>query len=476
LAVKVQIPLAMNDLFARVRPLVGAALDSCQVAVVGSCAASSLVEYLVACGVRRWLFMAGNEWSAALATRIGDHYGSRLDITWVSVTSLSDMAEADLLLAVDATDLVSHAPLTLPRLAVCTSAGGQSILAMLAMPGEPLYLPEPPDGHFLGRWNWLTAAPLVALWARALLLRGTAYRMAAWEDAWQRGMRAYAIGANDDPTAALWQAHMATREEESPTYRTPLTRQGTLLIAGLGSLGSVAAQQLVLGVARLVVIDPDPVEIENLVRQAYSWRQLGQPKALALAEALHEAHSELEVEPVMVSLTDEGQVADLIQAYGVTAALVTTGTQADFAIARGLRTAGIPHVVGRCYARGRFWEGIVVAGGAGPSYEQVRRAVTAGPPAAPTPEEIASYGAVGDLAGEPAMAMETGWAAIWLARLTAQIMAPANLREGWMLARLAAGATCFVGGVVVEQGTHGPAYAIRVPGQVHAWSVAQIGS
>jgi molybdopterin/thiamine biosynthesis adenylyltransferase len=216
--------------------------------------------------------------------------------------------------------------------------------------------------------------------------------------------------------------------------------------------------------------------MENLVRQAYSWSQLGQPKALALAEALREAHPALEVEPMITSLTDEGQVSDLIQAYGVTAALVTTGTHADFAIARGLRTAGIPHVVGRCYARGRFWEGIVVDGGAGPSYEQVRRAVTAGPSAAPTPEEIASYGAVDDLAGEPATAMETGWAAIWLARLTAQMMAPINLREGWLLARLAAGATCFVGGVAVEQGAHGPAYAIRVPGQVHAWSVAQMGN
>jgi hypothetical protein len=259
LAVKVQIPLAMNDLFARVRPLVGAALDSCQVAVVGSCAASPLVEYLVACGVRRWLFMAGNEWSAALTTRIEAHYGSKLDITWQIVASLADMAEADLLLAVDAAEPASHAPLILPRLAVCISAGGQSILIVLAMPGEPLYLPEPPDGHFLGRWEWLTAAPLVALWARALLLRGTAYRMAAWEDAWQRGMRAYAIGASHDPTVALWQAHMVTQEEESPTYRTSLTRQGTLLIAGLGSLGSVAAQQLVREVARLVLVDPDRV-------------------------------------------------------------------------------------------------------------------------------------------------------------------------------------------------------------------------
>jgi hypothetical protein len=167
-------------------------------------------------------------------------------------------------------------------------------------------------------------------------------------------------------------------------------------------------------------------------------------------------------------------VVDLIREHEVTAALVTTGTHADFALARALRAQGVPHVAGRCYARARFWEGIVVDGTAGASYEQVRRGVAAGPVAAPTPEELAAYGATGELAGEPATAMETGWAALWLARLTAQMMAPANLREGWLLARLAAGATCFVGGVDVEQGKEGPAYGIRVPGQVHAWSIDEI--
>jgi molybdopterin/thiamine biosynthesis adenylyltransferase len=248
------------------------------------------------------------------------------------------------------------------------------------------------------------------------------------------------------------------------------------LIAGLGSLGSVAAVQLAPWVSRLVLVDPDRVELANLVRQTYTQRQVDEYKAAALALALSAAHPGLECEAVITSLTQEEQVVDLIRMHDVTAALVTTGGHADFAIARALRSQAIPHVIGRCYSRGRFWEGVVVDGAAGPSYEQVRREAAAGPVAAPTPEEIASYGAVGELAGEPATAMETGWAALWLARLTMQMMAPANRREGWLLARLAAGATCFIGGVDVEHGDEGPAYGIRVPGQVHAWSIGEIGN
>ena len=104
--------------------------------------------------------------------------------------------------------------------------------------------------------------------------------------------------------------------------------------------------------------------------------------------------------------------------------------------------------------------------------------MAAGPTPAPTPEEIAAYGAVGELHAEPATAMETGWAAMWLARLTAQMMVPPSLREGWLLARLAAGASCFIGGVVVEQSAgnreNGAAYGVGVPGEAHAWSIAEI--
>jgi hypothetical protein len=179
------------------------------------------------------------------------------------------------------------------------------------------------------------------------------------------------------------------------------------------------------------------------------------------------------------ALTDEGAVAQLLRRNGVTAALVTTGTEADFALARALRSHALPHVVGRCYARARYWEAIVVDGSQGPSYAEVRRRVMAGPSPLPTPEQRAAYGAVDELIAEPATAMETGWAAAWLARLMAQMVVSPVLREGWCLVRLAAGATCWIGGLVVERETEtgrdaGAAYGVDVPGIIHAWSADEI--
>ncbi len=465
----------MNDLFARVRPLVGEALASRQVLVVGSPAVGVLVDYLVACGVQRWLAMAGDGWMEAQVAKLYARYGGELDITLQIIGSTEEIRGADLVLVVDDMEIAGRLPLTLPRLAIFTPTASQPSCAMLALPGEIFNPPQRTGARDSTGWDWITAAPLMALAARALLLRGTAYAMATWEDAWAKGLRVYCVGKAHDPTLARWQRQIVASEDESPLYHTPSYRQGTLLIVGLGSLGSLAAQHLAPWVERLVLVDPDRVELVNLVRQSYCHAQVGETKAMALAQTLQAAYSGLGCEPIVASLPDEREVGELINAFAVTAALVTTGTHADFAIARALRAESIPHVVGRCYARARFWEGIVVDGVTGPSYEQVRRQVAAGPTPAPTPEEIAAYGVVGELIGEPATAMECGWAALWLARLTAQIIVPATVREAWFLARLAAGATCFIGGVVVEKRIEGEAYGVTVPGEVHAWSTEEIG-
>jgi len=489
----------MSDLFARVRPLIGDVLEQCAILVAGAPAAALLVDYLAACGVRQWVGMAGDGWLDAQVMRVRARFGDEFDI---SVKGLDSVAGVDLAVVVDDAALACALPITLPRLAIFTPTNIQPCCVVVALAGEKLAMPDlatkkslghPPSSEFRTsrtvddthgaegtNWDWLTAAPLVALAARSLLLQGTPFAMATWEAAWARGVRAYWVGGAHDPTRAAWETPL---EVVGGGYRTPLVRRGTLLVVGLGSLGSVAAVALAPWVERMVLVDPDRVEAANLVRQAYTHAQLGAAKAVALAESLQAAHPGLVCVPIASALTDEAQVAALIREYAVRAALVTTGTMADFAIARALRGAGMPHVAGRCYGRARFWEGIVVDGVAGLSHEQVRRQVAVGPTPAPTPEEMAAYGAVGELAGEPATAMECGWAAMWLARLTAQMMTPATLREGWLLARLAASATCFVGGLVVEprgdgwvgEGEGGTAYGVGVPGEVHAWSIAELG-
>jgi hypothetical protein len=60
-----------------------------------------------------------------------------------------------------------------------------------------------------------------------------------------------------------------------------------VLVAGLGSVGSYAAELLARsGVGRLALVDPEPVEAANLSRTAYEARDVGRPKAEALARRL----------------------------------------------------------------------------------------------------------------------------------------------------------------------------------------------
>lgn len=64
-------------------------------------------------------------------------------------------------------------------------------------------------------------------------------------------------------------------------------RERTVLVAGCGSVGSYVAEQLARsGVGRLVLVDPDTVEAENLSRTVYTAEDLGLPKPAALARRL----------------------------------------------------------------------------------------------------------------------------------------------------------------------------------------------
>ena len=83
--------------------------------------------------------------------------------------------------------------------------------------------------------------------------------------------------------------------------------EGTAAVVGCGALGSACAGYLArAGVGRIVLIDPDRVELSNLQRQSlYSMSDLGGLKAEAAARALAAVNPEIELLPVARRLEAE---------------------------------------------------------------------------------------------------------------------------------------------------------------------------
>ncbi|HET9221964.1 MAG TPA: ThiF family adenylyltransferase, partial [Roseiflexaceae bacterium] len=365
----------------------------------------------------------------------------------------------------------------IPALLIAPPSDVTPCQALIVFPGDELPFPIsllPAPSSQLPSWDWITAAPLCAGLARAILLCDTPFRRADLAELWAAGVRMMTVGGAH-PLDITWSLPHQSQipNLKSPIFQTPPTPRGALLIAGLGSLGSVAATHMARCAQTIVLADPDRVDIYNPARQAYPLAAIGRPKAQALRDGLRAAGA-TEAIAIDTALLDERAVAALVERYAITAGLVTTGTDADFPIARALRALDVPHVVGRCYPRARYWEAIVVDGCRGPAFEDLRGYLRAGPAPAPTPEQIAAYSDAGALEAEPATLIESGWAAAWLARLAAQLLAPAGLRERWLLELLAAGQTCLIGGVGVERTPDGPAYAVAQPGEIHAWGRAAV--
>jgi adenylyltransferase/sulfurtransferase len=94
-------------------------------------------------------------------------------------------------------------------------------------------------------------------------------------------------------------------------------RAATVVIAGVGALGSSMAEMLArAGVGTLRLADRDYLELHNLQRQSlYTEADIesGLPKAAAAAKHLAEIKSEVNVEPWVIDITPEN-VLDLLSA------------------------------------------------------------------------------------------------------------------------------------------------------------------
>ena len=463
--------------FARTLPIVGATLPARQVGLVGCAAGAELAALLAASGVLRWALEPAAPASAAsplarhfgptytqqaadtaLAAALRAHHGAELPWAFTPL----DKATCDLL-------VVAGDPATIATASVNAAQRG---CPLIALPPEPYADPatwsvgfpitritSPTEAYF-------TPDPYAAAAiARAILLRGTPF-------------------ARPDLEALLHHAPPYAEQDwpvaTSHTFTTPLDapalREQTALVVGLGSLGSLIALALGRVVQRLVLVDGATVTTANPARQLYRAAALGRPKAAALAAELHArlGADAPTLGTVTANLHSEATLTDLVAAEGITLAVLTTGTSADFALARGLRAAGVPHLAARCYPRARYWETMLVPDTQTPCLGCLRGHLYTGPTPPPTPEEAARYTAPGDLQGEPATLVESGWAAACVSRLALQLLAPPGLREGWMLDLLANAHTCLLGGAYALDEGRGPAYGLTRPGQVRAYGVASI--
>ncbi len=88
-------------------------------------------------------------------------------------------------------------------------------------------------------------------------------------------------------------------------------RAAAVLVVGAGGLGCPALLYLAAaGVGRLVVIDPDTVDVSNLQRQVlYTSADAGRPKALAAAERLRALNPHVSIEPHVARLTRDNALS-----------------------------------------------------------------------------------------------------------------------------------------------------------------------
>ena len=133
-----------------------------------------------------------------------------------------------------------------------------------------------------------------------------------------------------------------------------ILKKKVVAIIGLGGIGGIAAQALArAGVGKLILVDPQDVDITNLQRQVlYKETDLEKSKVKAAEEALIEANSELNIEKHKMELSKDNidfLKSDLI--LDCSDNLQTRFMINDFAVknkvpwifATALRTSGLVH-------------------------------------------------------------------------------------------------------------------------------------
>jgi molybdopterin/thiamine biosynthesis adenylyltransferase len=129
----------------------------------------------------------------------------------------------------------------------------------------------------------------------------------------------------------------------SPELQHTLDRT-CLFTAGAGLSSAIAVLACRTGFGSFILADGDQVEVSNLNRQAFFRRQVGQNKATATAELLHDIRPDVAVTSIPEFIEGDSYLSALDHANIIINA-IDYDNPALFALARDARTRGIPMLI-----------------------------------------------------------------------------------------------------------------------------------
>jgi molybdopterin/thiamine biosynthesis adenylyltransferase/proteasome lid subunit RPN8/RPN11 len=230
----------------------------------------------------------------------------------------------------------------------------------------------------------------------------------------------------EDPEAAAESLGAALHERSAGIVSASL-RDRSVLVAGLGSVGSYVAEQLARsGVGGLALLDPEAVEAVNLSRTSYAAEDVGRPKPQALARRLLSIAPTLRLtlHPVAIEGLAAAELDALVRAADLVVA-ATDDPAAQRALDRFAYARQRPALFVGLYAGARGGEVILTVPERTPCYlcaTRARHAVerTAGRVARP-----ADYG-TGRLAGESALGADIQHVASAAVKLALALLQPGD--------------------------------------------------
>ncbi len=239
-------------------------------------------------------------------------------------------------------------------------------------------------------------------------------RLAGWE----------ARLTGEDPEAAAGALRDALLARSSGIL-LPSLRERTVLVAGLGSVGSYLAEQLARsGVGSLSLIDPEAVEAANLSRTAYAAEDVGRPKVEALARRLLAVAPSLRLalHPARVEDLAPADLDALVRGADLVAA-ATDDPAAQRALDRFAYARGRAALFVGLYAGARGGEVILSVPERTPCYLCATRARHAAEGTAGQVGREADYG-TGRLAGESALGADIQHVASAAVKLALSLLLP----------------------------------------------------